>query len=79
MRKVLDAAACLALLLSAGLAGGSLYGYLWITNTENQENLKKGIIDSVMKNVPIPGGITGPALPTKAPGKTTGKMKLPSF
>ncbi len=76
MRKILDAAACLALLLSAGLAGGSLYGYFWITNTENQENIKKQLMQNLMGSIDIPGGLTGPALPTKDPA---GKAKLPSF
>ena len=65
-------------MLVAALTGGTVFGYLWITNEENQEKIKQQVIESVMQNVPIPGGITGPALPTKSPGSTGSvKPKLP--
>jgi hypothetical protein len=79
MQKIINAISVVSFLLVAALTGGTVFGYLWVTNEENQEKVKQHIVDSVMKNVPIPGGITGPALPTKDPGKVTGKMKLPSF
>ena len=80
MRKVLDIISVVSFLLVAALTGGTVFGYFWITNEENQEKIKKQVIDSVMCNVPIPGGLTGPALPTKAPGKgSTGNLKIPSF
>ncbi len=63
----------------AALTGGTVFGYLYVTNPENQEKLKKQVIDSVMKNVPIPGGLTGPALPTKSPGKGAVTPGVPSF
>ena len=63
----------------AALTGGTVFGYLYVTNPENQEKIKKQVIDSVMKNVPIPGGLTGPALPTKSPGKGATKPAMPSF
>ncbi len=78
MRKVLDILSVVSFLLVASLTGGTVFGYLWITNEKNQEELKKQVIESVMQNVPIPGGITGPALPTKTPGSTeSAKPKLP--
>ena len=80
MRKVLDIISVVSFLLVAALTGGTVFGYFWITNEENQERIKKQVIDSVMSNVPIPGGLTGPALPTKAPPKrSTGNLKIPSF
>jgi hypothetical protein len=79
VRKILDVISVLAFVISLSLGAGSFLAYRWATNPETQEKLKQQIISSVMKNVPIPGGITGPALPTKDPGKVTGKMKLPSF
>ena len=78
MQKIINAISVLSFLLVISLTGGTVFGYLWITNEENQEKIKKQVVDSVMKNVPIPGGITGPALPTKSPGSTgSGKPKLP--
>ena len=78
MQKIINAISVIAFVLVAALTGGTLFGYLWITNEENQEKIKQQIIESVMSNVPIPGGITGPALPTKSPGSTgSGKPKLP--
>ena len=78
MQKIINAISVLSFLLVVSLTGGTVFGYLWITNEENQEKIKKQVVDSVMKNVPIPGGITGPALPTKSPGSTGSvKPKLP--
>ena len=78
MQKIINAISVIAFVLVAALTGGTLFGYLWITNEENQEKIKQQIIESVMQNVPIPGGLTGPALPTKSPGSTgSGKPKLP--
>ena len=78
MQKIINAISVLSFLLVVSLTGGTVFGYLWITNEENQEKIKKQVVDSVMKNVPIPGGITGPALPTRSPGSTGSvKPKLP--
>ncbi len=78
MRKVLDIISVVSFILVASLTGGTVFGYLWITNEENQERIKQQVINSVMQNVPIPGGLTGPALPTKSPGsKGSVKPKLP--
>ena len=78
MQKIINALSVVSFLLVAALTGGTVFGYLWITNEENQEKIKQQVIESVMSNVPIPGGLTGPALPTKSPGSATpGKPKLP--
>ena len=77
MQKIINALSVIAFLLVISITGGGVFGYLWITNEENQEKLKQQLVDSVMQNVPIPGGLTGPALPTKDPGKATGRTKLP--
>ena len=77
MQKIINALSVVAFLLVISITGGGVFGYLWITNEENQEKLKQQLVDSVMQNVPIPGGLTGPALPTKDPGKATGRTKLP--
>ena len=78
MQKIINALSVVSFLLVAALTGGTLFGYLWITNEENQEKIKKQVIESVMQNVPIPGGLTGPASPTKTPGLAKpGKPALP--
>ena len=78
MQKIINAISVIAFVLVAALTGGTVFGYLWITNEENQEKIKQQVIESVMSNVPIPGGLTGPALPTKAPaGTKAGTPKLP--
>ena len=78
MQKILNIISVVSFLLVASLTGGTVFGYLWITNEENQQKMKQQVIDSVMQNVPIPGGLTGPALPTKSPGSTGSvKPKLP--
>ena len=78
MQKILNIISVVSFLLVASLTGGTVFGYLWITNEENQQKMKQQVIDSVMQNVPIPGGLTGPALPTKSPGSTkSGTPKLP--
>ena len=79
MQKIINALSVVSFVLVAALTGGTLYGVLWITNEENQSRIKQQLIESVMSNVPIPGGLTGPALPTKSPGKATEKIQLPSF
>ena len=79
MQKIINALSVVSFVLVAALTGGTLYGVLWITNEENQSKIKQQIIESVMSNVPIPGGLTGPALPTKSPGKGATKPAIPSF
>ena len=79
MQKIINALSVIAFLLVISITGGGVFGYLWITNEENQEKLKQQLVDSVMQNVPIPAVLTGPALPTTAPWKPTGRTKLPSF
>tara|TARA_R100001594_G_scaffold19766_3_gene38509 strand:- start:17937 stop:18176 length:240 start_codon:yes stop_codon:yes gene_type:complete len=78
MQKIVNALSVVSFVLVAVLTGGTIFGYLWLTNEENQEKIKQQVIESVMQNVPIPGGLTGPALPTKSPGSTKpGKPALP--
>lgn len=65
LQKLCNALSVTAFLLSAALAGGSLYGYLWITNEKNQEEIKEKIMQQVKGAIPIPS-LSGPALPTGA-------------
>ncbi len=80
IRKVLDIISVLAFILAASLSGGTLFAYFWLTNSSNQEMLKEKALDAVKGALPIPGNLTGPALPTGKSGKgATGVPKIPSF
>ena len=61
--KILSALSVISFLLSVSIAGGGIFGYLWITNEENQEKIKKQLVEQVTKSLPIPN-LSGPALPT---------------
>ena len=66
------------------ISGGGVFGYLWITNEENQEKLKQQLIEQVTGSLPIPS-LSGPALPTSplSPAQQKNENKkalgLPSF
>ena len=75
MKKLLPIFSVVSFLLSIGLAGGGLFGYLWITNESNQEKIKKQLVDQITKSLPIPN-LSGPALPTAAPSQG---IKMPKF
>jgi hypothetical protein len=40
--------------------------------------LKQKALSAVSSSLPVPGGLTGPAIPTKIPGAPTG-LGLPDF
>ena len=63
--KILDGVAVVAFLLSASIAGGGIFGYLWITNEDNQKMLQDKAMEKVMGAIKLPG-LSGPALPTGA-------------
>lgn len=52
VRKVLDAAACVALLLSASLAGSSFFLYRYVTSAQFEERVKEKIMEQVKEVVP---------------------------
>ena len=64
MQKVINAISVIAFLLVISITGGGIYGYLFITNEENQEKLKKELIGNLTGSLPIPKNLTGPAIPT---------------
>ena len=59
VRKILDVVACVALLLSASLAGGSFVVYKYVSSPQFEEQVRK----KIMKEIKLPG-LSGPALPT---------------
>tara|TARA_Y100001968_G_C19140244_1_gene611076 strand:- start:247 stop:462 length:216 start_codon:yes stop_codon:yes gene_type:complete len=52
VRKILDAAACVALILSASLAGGSFLLYRYVSSPQFEEQVKEKIMGQVSNVVP---------------------------
>jgi len=80
MQKILNIISVLSFLLVISLTGGGIFGYLWITNEENQEKLKKQMIEQVTGSLKMPG-LSGPVLPTAAPKAAgdAGGFSIPKF
>ncbi len=80
MQKILNIISVLSFLLVISLTGGGIFGYLWITNEENQEKLKKQMIEQVTGSLKMPG-LSGPVLPTAAPkaAGNAGGFSIPKF
>jgi len=79
MQKVLNIISVLSFLLVLSISGIGTYGYLYLTNEENQEKLKQQLIEQVTGSLKMPG-LSGPVLPTAQP-KAAGSagMSLPKF
>tara|TARA_B100000902_G_scaffold393011_1_gene446455 strand:- start:22 stop:264 length:243 start_codon:yes stop_codon:yes gene_type:complete len=79
VRKILDGIAVLSFLLTVGILGSGAFGYLWITNEDNQKMLQEKAMEKVMGSMKLPG-LSGPVLPTAAPkaGKAGG-FSIPKF
>ena len=65
MQRIFNIISVLAFLLVAGITGGGVFGYLWITNEDNQKMLQDKAMEKVMGAMKMPG-LSGPALPTGA-------------
>ena len=52
VRKILDAAACVALIASASLAGGSFLLYRYVSSPQFEEQVKEKIMGQVSNIVP---------------------------
>ena len=65
MQKILNIISVISFLLVAAITGGGVFGYLWITNEDNQKMLQDKAMEKVMSAIKIPG-LSGPALPTGA-------------
>ena len=63
MQKILNIISVISFVLVAAITGGGVFGYLWITNEDNQKMLQEKAIEKVMGAIKIPG-LSGPALPT---------------
>ena len=76
MQKVLNIISVVSFVLVAAITGGGVFGYLWITNEDNQKMLQDKAMEKVMRAIKIPG-LSGPALPTGAltPGQQKNEEK----
>ena len=76
MQKIINIISVVSFLLVAGLTGGTVFGYLWITNENNQKMLQDKAMEKVMGAIKLPG-LSGPALPTGAltPGQQKNEEK----
>ena len=79
MQKILNIISVVSFVLVAAITGGGVFGYLWITNEDNQKMLQDKITEKVMGSIKMPS-LSSPALPT-APPKAAGSagMSLPKF
>lgn len=66
MQKILNIISVISFTLVALLTAGTTFGYLWITNKENQDKLKQQLVEQVTKSIQLPS-LSSPALPTAAP------------
>ena len=79
MQRIFNTISVLAFVLVAAITGGGVFGYLWITNEDNQKMLQDKITEKVMGSIKMPS-LSSPALPTAAPkaGKSGG-FSIPKF
>jgi len=79
MQKVLNIISVVSFVLVAAITGGGVFGYLWVTNEDNQKMLQDKITEKVMGSIKMPG-LSGPVLPTAKP-KAAGSagMSIPQF
>ena len=76
MQKILNIISVISFVLVAAITGGGVFGYLWITNEDNQKMLQDKAMEKVMGAIKMPG-LSGPALPTGAltPGQQKNENK----
>ena len=76
MQKILNIISVISFVLVAAITGGGVFGYLWITNEDNQKMLQDKAMEKVISAIKIPG-LSGPALPTGAltPGQQKNEEK----
>tara|TARA_Y100001963_G_scaffold66089_1_gene92117 strand:+ start:282 stop:521 length:240 start_codon:yes stop_codon:yes gene_type:complete len=79
MQKILNIISVVSFVLVAAITGGGVFGYLWITNEDNQKMLQDKITEKVMGSIKMPS-LSGPVLPTAKP-KAAGSagLSLPKF
>ena len=80
MQKVLNIISVVSFVLVAAITGGGVFGYLWITNEDNQKMLQDKITEKVMGSIKMPS-LSGPVLPTAKPKAAggAGGFSIPKF
>ena len=80
MQKILNIISVLSFVLVLSITGGGIFGYLYLTNEENQEKLKQQLIEQVTGSLKMPG-LSGPVLPTAKPKAAggAGGFSIPKF
>ena len=80
MQKVLNIISVLSFLLVLSISGIGIFGYLYLTNEENQEKLKQQLIEQVTGSLNMPD-LSGPVLPTAQPkaAESAGGFSIPKF
>jgi len=74
-QKILNIISLISFVLVAAITGGGIFGYLWITNENNQEKLKQQLVEQVTGSIKLPS-LSSPALPTAQPPKG---LSIPKF
>ena len=80
MQRILNIISVISFLLVAGITGGGVFGYLWITNEDNQKMLQDKAMEKVMGSMKMPS-LSGPVLPTAKPKAAggAGGFSIPKF
>jgi hypothetical protein len=65
VQKILNIISVISFVLVTAITGGGVFGYLWITNEDNQKMIQDKAMEKVMSTIKIPS-LSGPALPTGA-------------
>lgn len=80
MQRIFNTISAISFLLVLGITGGGVFGYLWITNEDNQKMLQDKAMEKVMGAIKLPG-LSGPVLPTAAPKAAgdAGGFSIPKF
>ncbi len=80
MQKILNIISLLSFVLVAAITGGGVFGYLWITNEDNQKMLQDKITEKVIGSINMPS-LSSPALPTAQPKAdgSAGGFSIPKF
>jgi len=80
MQKILNIISVVSFVLVAAITGGGVFGYLWITNEDNQKMLQDKITEKVMGSIKMPS-LSGPVLPTAKPKAAgdAGGFSIPKF
>ena len=80
MQRIFNTISAISFLLVLGITGGGVFGYLWITNEDNQKMLQDKITEKVIGSINMPS-LSSPTLPTAQPKAdgSAGGFSIPKF